>query len=317
MALVRCSKHNIPYNDANPRGCPACWQEREGSEETRLMRELARASRGVPQLEILPPEPEDESEVIEVEWPETVTRPPRLPTRPLTRIERLWRFAVENRAAAGGILALTIIVVLLWIITRPTFTERNDPPILQTEARPFPVDPTGVIDAVFAVFGVRTPSVNPESPTLARYEIEPGVYVDALNSAVYAITLQSVDRSWNGIRVGLAEQAARGRLALLGAVQEPRAAMPAPFPVGSYLVYPGEASRPRRTLVAEIRPPNGCYDVQLDIGPRIIGDVLRGDETFVAVARRGAGMEWVSVQVRIVNRSVAGPYAGPPACDAS
>ena len=31
MPLVRCPTHKIPYNDENPRGCPACAREKEGA----------------------------------------------------------------------------------------------------------------------------------------------------------------------------------------------------------------------------------------------------------------------------------------------
>ena len=316
MALVRCSKHSIPYNDANPRGCPACWQEQEGRGEAELMRELARASRGVPHVEILEPDTSEiHDPITAADWPPPVTTPPRLPTRPLTRAERLVLFLSTHRTVVAGAGALAVIALLLLYIARPTFTLGNDPPLLREEARPFPVQLGMVIDGVFALFGTVPPRVNPDSPSLARYQFEPGVIVDALNSTVYAVTLTTIDRAWNGNRVGLPERQARGRLALLGPIQEPDDVTPAPFPVGSYLVYAEAAVRPRRRLVAEIRPPNGCYDVQVDIAPRIIGTVTRGDESFVVVARRGRQMEWVAVMVRAVSRTMEGPYAGAPACE--
>lgn len=316
MALVRCSKHSIPYNDANPRGCPACWQEQEGRGEAELMRELARASRSVPHVEILEPDTSEiPNPITAADWPPPVTTPPRLPTRPLTRAERLVLFLNTHRTVVASAGAIAVIAVLLLYIARPTFTLGNDPPLLREEARPFPVQLGMVIDGVFALFGSVPPRVNPDSPSLARYQFEPGVVVDALNSTVYAVTLTTIDRAWNGNRVGLPERQARGRLALLGAIQEPDDATPAPFPVGSYLVYTEAAVRPRRRLVAEIRPPNGCYDVQVDIAPRIIGTVTRGDESFVVVARRGRPMKWVAVMVRAVSRTMEGPYAGAPACE--
>ncbi len=316
MALVRCSKHSILYNDANPRGCPACWQEQEGRGEAELMRELARASRGVPQVEVLEPDTSEiPNPITASDWPPPVTIPPKLPTRPLTHAKRVALFLSTHWTAVAGVGALAVIVVLLWYVTRPTFTLGTDPPLLREEASPFPVQLGLVIDGVFALFGTVPPRVNPDSPSLARYQFEPGVVVDALNSAVYAVTLTAIGRAWNGNRVGLRERQARGRLALLGAIQEPDDATPAPLLVGSYLVYSDAAARPRRRLLAEIRPPNGCYDVQVDIAPRIIGTVIRGDESFVVVARRGRSMEWVAVMVRAVSRTMEGPYAGPPACE--
>ncbi|HEX9729459.1 MAG TPA: hypothetical protein VGA37_13210 [Gemmatimonadales bacterium] len=319
MALVRCEKHNIPYNDANPRGCPACWQEtsddRGGVE---MMRQLARASRGLPEVEVLPRETAPETApggLARASWPPPVTTPPRLPTRPLTRFERTWNWIVAHRSAVGSGIVLTVVLSLIYVITRPTFEEGYDPPFLADDARPFPVQLNIPIDAVFAIFGTAPPELNPDSPALARYRFGPGTFVDAYNGAVYAVTLTTIERSWRGNRVGLSEPLVEGRLALLGAIERPRSAASAPFPVGDHLVYARRNDRPVRTLVTRVRPPNGCFDVFVDLAPRAIGQVTRGEEAFVAVARRGGTMEWVSVQVRAVTRAIPGPYAGPPECE--
>lgn len=281
------------------------------------MEELARASRGVPRVELLPPATDDGSQrpITTDDWPAPVTTPPRIPTRDPTRLERLWGFVKRHRSAVAGGMAVAITLTLVYIITRPTFAEAYDPPLLSNEARPFPVQPDAVIEAVFAIFGPVGPSVNPDRSSLARYDFGAGTTVDAFNSAVYAITLTTVDRSWQGNRVGLAEQQSRGRLALLGEVRDSAGPVPSPFPIGAYLAYSSAADRPRRRLVTAVRPPNGCFDVQVDLAPRVIGRVDRDEDSFVAVARRGDAMEWVSVRVRVVNRSLAGPYAGPPACE--
>jgi hypothetical protein len=48
MALVRCQIHDIPYNDENPRGCPACAREKQGEDlDAQAIQELARVSRGI------------------------------------------------------------------------------------------------------------------------------------------------------------------------------------------------------------------------------------------------------------------------------
>ena len=79
------------------------------------------------------------------------------------------------------------------------------------------------IMAAFALFGSRTPAVNPDGPTLARYDFGQGTVVDALNGIIYAITLELPDRNWEGNRVGAEETRARGALALLGPGHRPGA----------------------------------------------------------------------------------------------
>ena len=108
---------------------------------------------------------------------------------------------------------------------------------------------------------------------------------------------------------------ARGRLALLGPVREDEPVPVAPFPFGGYLAFRGMADLPRRMLTAEVRPPNGCHDVQVEIAPQVIGTATRGEDTYLAVGRRGGAMSWVVHRVRVVSRAVRGPYAGTPACE--
>ena len=69
---------------------------------------------------------------------------------------------------------------------------------------------------------------------------------------------------------------------MLGEIIEREAPVVSPFLVGGYQVYASPEARPRQTLVTEVRPPNGCFDVQVDLAPQVIGRVLRGDETFTA-----------------------------------
>ncbi len=133
------------------------------------MRELARASRGVPHVEILEPDTSEiHDPITAADWPPPVTTPPRLPTRPLTRAERLVLFLSTHRTVVAGAGTLVVIALLLLYIARPTFTLGNDPPLLREEARPFPVQLGMAIDGVFALFGTVQPSVKPDSPSLAR-----------------------------------------------------------------------------------------------------------------------------------------------------
>jgi hypothetical protein len=319
MAVVRCPVHNVPYNDENPRGCPACWQDKVGTDPANLMKELARASQSIPRVEILPPPTDDELPPFERlrtgAWPAPVTQPPRLPTPEPTSLERLTRAVRDNAVAVVSVGLVGLAVVLMWYVSRPTFAPTLQPPALSGEPLPFPVNPNTPILGAFALLGTRIPAVHPESPALARYDFGQGALVDVFNGVVYAVTLTSPQRSWEGNRVGVDQTRAQGGLALLGPVTEQESAVAAPFPFGGYLAYRGLADLPRRRLTAQVRPPNGCYDVQLVIAPQVIGTATRGDETFLAVARRGGAAALVVHEVRVVSRAMAGPYAGPPACE--
>lgn len=319
MPVVRCPIHKVPYNDENPRGCPACWQEKVGDDPAGLMRELARASRAIPRVEILPTPDEDDLPPMQRlptgAWPGPVTQPPRVPQPEPTSWERVQRFLRAHLAAAVTATVALVVVSLLWIISRPTFEESLIPPPAVGEALPFPVQPNTPILGAFALLGPRTPGVHPDSPSLARYDFGSGTTVDVFNGIVYAVTLESPARSWQGNRVGTDERRARGVLSLLGPMTEDEGTAAAPFPFGGYLTYRRMADLPRRRLSAAVRPPNGCYDVQVDLAPQVIGTATRGDENFVAVARRGGEISWVTHRVRVVSRSMRGPYAGAPACE--
>jgi hypothetical protein len=319
VAVVRCPTHNVPYNDENPRGCPACWQEKVGDSPAELMRELARASKAIPRVEILPPPAEDElppmPRLTTGAWPGPVTPPPRMPTPEPTQLERLQRFLRANLTAVIGTALIVVAAVLAWVVTRPTFEPSVIPPIPTTEALPFPVAPNTPLIGAFALLGPRTPEVNPDSPALARYDFGQGAFVDVFNGLVYAVSLETPVRSWEGHRVSTEETRALGTLALLGPVTETELATVTPFPLGGYLAFRRLEDLPRRLASAAVRPPNGCYDVQVELAPRVIGTATRGDETFVAVGRRGGTPTWVVHRVRVVSRALAGPYAGPPACE--
>lgn len=316
MPIVRCPKHGIPYNDGNPRGCPACWRERQGTDdEARVMRELARASRGAPAVEVLPPpaEPDDEGQP-PGPWPPPVTQPPRLPTPEPTRLEALGKLLAANAVTLTVVLLGALTLVFLYVLSRPTFTEGYIPPLATSDPLPLPIEPNTPVIGGFALLGPVPPEVNPESSTLARFDFGRGSLVDALNGEVYAITLVTPERTWRGNRVGLSETQARGHLALLGPIREDTVMRAAPLPLGGYVSYRSAATLPRRRLMTEVRPPNGCFDVVVDVAPQVIGVAVRSGDTGVAVARRGASPMWVVHRVRVVSRALPGPYAGPPVC---
>jgi hypothetical protein len=180
-------------------------------------------------------------------------------------------------------------------------------------ARPFPVEPNAPIIAAFALLGTVSPQVSPEAPSLSRYDFGAGTMVDALNGVVYAVSFETPERTWHGHRVGQGEQHARGTLALEGAIREQPPREVSPFPFGGFLTYSSLESLPTLVLTTEVRPPNGCYDVRVEIAPQVIGTASRGDRAFVAVARRGSPILWVVHRVRAISRGMDGPW-GTVAC---
>jgi hypothetical protein len=228
-------------------------------------------------------------------------------------VERALRFVRRNRlalAAAGlGVIGLW----LLYVVTRPTFTPSFTPPLVAGAARPFPVEPNTPIIAAFALLGTVPPQANPDAPVLTHYDFGGGATVDALNGVVYAVTLETPERTWHGNRVGLGEQPARGALALEGTIHEREPPPASPVPFGGYRSFTSLATLPKRILSIEVRPPNGCYDVVVETGPQVIGTTSRGDVSFVAVARRGDPVLWVVHRVRVISRAIDGP-GGKQAC---
>lgn len=320
MALVRCPKHKIPYNDANPRGCPACAREKEGGDQADLMRELARMSRAVHQ----PPEAVEPPSVHPPAShpPRTppargpVTEPPRRPMAEQSTIERLWSRARERRWLSGSMALIVILGAIVLVSSGPEFVSQPHPePIGDGDLRPLPIDPGQPMANVFAVLGPQPPRTAPESQRLARYTYGADLTVDALNGVVYAITYSLSNRAWRGLRVGVPERVARGALALLGIPQESDATGPQRRSVGKYAVYPSLEERPVRLLRTQIRPPNGCLDVEVELRPRVLGLLIGGGHRYAVVGEGDPPIEWYSTRVRVINRAVAGPYAsGGPAC---
>ena len=310
MALVRCPKHKIPYNDANPRGCPACAQEKEGDRTTSqfgAMQELARASQMVRR-------PSTTGSAVAV--PETpVTTQPRLPTPVESRIAQVLAL-VRGRSfltAGSGLILLLILVLVL--STRARFSPADSPARYSSVIRPFPVSPNDPIAMVFSAVGPQVSQPNPTARTLERYSYGTDLYIDALNGVVYSITLAVPNRSWRGLRVGLNQTNIEGVLALLGTPFVADSAMDSRADtISGYVAYRNLDTRPRRTLVASVRPPNGCYDAFVDLQPRAIGVLTKGRDRWVVITRVGGVQEWVVTRVRVVSRSMAGPYTGEPAC---
>jgi hypothetical protein len=319
MALVRCPNHGLVYNDANPRGCPACAQEKQGRRgQASVMQELAKASRRKERAEVEPPPPPPAAPEGRPQrrsntgirgggagaaWGVLRTPPGGGDavgaTRPWDVRRILFRF--------GPVVIVGLIVALV-LVSRASFVAQPDPPDVIGEPRPIPIDPRQPITTVFAILGTQNPSVHPQDQSVERYSYGTELVVDAINGFVYSLDLGVANRTWRGLQVGMSEQEAEGYLALL-AHPTPGAETAAAQPqvVSGYQVYPGPHDRPVRTRVAAVRPPNGCYDVIVDIQPRQLGLLITGEQRYSAVAREGETVHWVVTRIRVVDRSRAGP----------
>lgn len=309
MALVRCPKHDIPYSDENPRGCPACALEREKPEEASVMQELARVSRAI---RTGTPTQDPKRPSVEIITP--ITPPPKIPAVQPTVFERL-RSGVRRRPIqAIGIPLILVLLGFMIFRSRPRFVEQPHPPSFAGQVLPLPVEPGEPITAVFAILGTQPPRPHPEARALERYYYGADLVIDALNRVVYSIDLRVPSRSWRGLRVGMTRQNAEGALALLGVAREvPAGESPRADTVAGYLVYPSLEDRPRQTLKVEVRPPNGCFDVAVDLQPRAIGLLRDGRIEYAAIGPPTAPPDWVVTRVRVTSRAMPGP-AGPAAC---
>lgn len=312
MPIVRCPIHKIPYNDGNPRGCPACARERQGgAAESDVMRELARVSRVARGLE--EPPPPKGAPVVEIF--EALREPAAPPPDPPGALARLARLVRARRFVTVGTASIAVLLVVLALISGPRYVEAPDPPEPIDDLRPLPIEPGAPITNAFAVLGTQPPEAVPDAPQLARHDYGTGLSVDALNDVIYAITFSLPNRAWRGVSVGAPEQTVLGALALLGVPHE-LAQSPAPeaTTVSGYRVYPSLDQRPTRTLRVAVRPPNGCFDVDVDLRPRVSGLLLRGADRLAVVGRNDVEPAWVSTRVRVINRSVTGPYAQGAGC---
>lgn len=324
MALVRCPKHKIPYNDANPRGCPACAREQEGGGEAELMRELARMSRAVqapPEPVEAPPERSTPTATPAARAPRPapvrpVTEPPRRPVAEDTVLRRLLQRARDRRWLTGGTILIVIALVGLAVLSGPEFVAEPHPAqVSDDQLRSLPIDPGMPIENVFAVLGPQPPQTAPESRRLARYAYGSDLTIDALNGVVYAITYSVPNRRWRGLQVGVPERVVEGALALFGIPEASQTGGAQLRRVGKYAVYPSLDQRPVRTLRTQVRPPNGCLDIEVELRPRAAGILIDGDQRYAVIGEGDPVLEWFSTRVRVINRAVQGPYAeGGPAC---
>ena len=328
MALIRCPVHKIPFNDDNPRGCPACAREERGKGRVSVMQELAKAQKV--EAPIVKPAPERRSSATKVRI-EDKGEPPshpafrrpssaayQAPLQPAVSEGYGSRFsfgAFKERFRLFAIGAIVVLIIVLIFFTGPAFREGMYPMPVSGTPRPLPLNPNVSITTAFGALGTRSPKANPDSPSLAQYTYGTDLTVDASNGIIYAVTIRIPNRSWRGLHAGMPERTARGALALLGNLSEPSSGtVPPPVELGGYFVYPSLEERPIRTMQVSVRPPNGCYDVQVEMRPQAIGVLADGDSRNAVVGTESAALDWVVTQVRVVSRSLRGPYSGVPAC---
>ncbi len=308
MAIVRCPVHKIPYNDANPRGCPACAREGARDESADVIRELARASRvargmenpgsgaNIPVVEVIAPRSQTASET--PGW-----------------LARALALARARRFRTLGIAAVAVLIGILAVVSGPRYVDAPDPPPADGTVRPLLIEPNAAISGVFTALGTPQPQPVPDEPQLARYGYGTGLVIDAYNQHVHRITFSLPNRSWKGITVGVPEQTVRGALALLGVAQEASRQPPQPpESVSGFAVYSSLDARPRRTLLVEVRPPNGCYDVQVSLRPQVVGILLKGSNRYAVIGERDALPQWVSTEVRSTSRVEIGPDGTVTGC---
>src|ERR1044071_1747461 len=196
MPMVRCPKHKIPYNDENPRGCPACAREREGgrASDVMVMQELARASQMVkrPSASLMPPDPDA-----------PVTQPPRIPIPRFTWMMKAIRVFRQKRFMAVSGSVTLLLVIILFLTSGPRFTPALNPANFIGVVRPLPVSPNEPVAVLFSAIGPQSPKPNPQAAELERYSYGTDFVIEAENGSVYAITIAIPNRSWQGLRVGM------------------------------------------------------------------------------------------------------------------
>src|SRR3990172_8767705 len=156
MALVRCPKHGIPFNDDNPRGCPACALEKEGGEQAQVMRELARASQVVRRPGAPAPPPEVAPRRSE-RFTAPVTAPPRAPVLEPGLLDKLQELVRRRPVPAIGIPLIGTLLVALVFRSGPSFVQQPSPVALVGDVLPLPIEPGASLNTVFGVLGVQPP----------------------------------------------------------------------------------------------------------------------------------------------------------------
>ena len=243
-------------------------------------------------------------------------------TTPTSDIEDASRDRITDSSFQRWLLSIAAVLIvvfgIMWIATtRQRFVEQEHPHLLDDETLllPLAVPVDAPMETVFSILGTRAPRPVPDQPRLQRYSYGTDLEVDAINGRVYAISIRVPNRQWQGLRVGMSEANAQGALMLLGPPRQFGSAVTTrPQDMGGYSVYLSMDERPRKTIGAEVRPPNGCFDVLVDVQPKLAGFVIDGERRYPTLGRGDVSPEWLVTQIRIVSRATVGPFAQGVAC---
>ena len=243
-------------------------------------------------------------------------------TTPTSDIEDASRDRITDSSFQRWLLSIAAVLIvvfgIMWIATtRQRFVEQEHPHLLDDDTLllPLAVPVDAPMETVFSILGTRAPRPVPDQPRLQRYSYGTDLEVDAINGRVYAISIRVPNRQWQGLRVGMSEANAQGALMLLGPPRQFGSAVTTrPQDMGGYSVYLSMDERPRKTIGAEVRPPNGCFDVLVDVQPKLAGFVIDGERRYPTLGRGDVSPEWLVTQIRIVSRATVGPFAQGVAC---
>lgn len=307
MAVVRCPKHELPYNEDNPRGCPACAAEEAGESYTSAS--AAWSQRGVEaepsrRADAGATGPGSDSLVRSIEDQLNVAT-----DRLFDPFRRAGEWLKDQAKARPAIASLVVLVGVLALVTAvrrmggPEFVEQPIPRPANGDVRPLAVVPGQPLDVMFSILGITTPRPHPTESRMERYVYTLDLIVDALNGQVHSLTIRTPDRSWRGLRVGMPAADGEGALSLLGRFTSRDDGRGEPDVKDGYLIFPSRVTIPVTTITAEMRPPNGCLDVTVEFQPAIWGELVDGGLRSPVVGMAGDELGWVVTQIHVVTRA--------------
>jgi hypothetical protein len=307
MAVVRCPKHELPYNEDNPRGCPACAADESGESYSSASAAWTRSGPGpepggLERLET--PVPGSDSLVRSIEDQLNVAT-----DRLLDPFRRTGRWIKDQAKARPGWTTVVVLVGIILMITLvrriggPDFVAQPSPPAPTGEVLPLAVEPGQPLGVMFSILGTREARPHPVESRLERYVFTLDLTADGFNGQVHALTIRTPDRSWRGLRVGMPSADGEGTLSMLGRFTSRDDGRGEPQVKDGYLIFPSRVTLPVRTITAEMRPPNGCLDVTVEFQPAISGELVDGGLRQPVVGMEGDELAWVVTGINVVSRT--------------
>ena len=304
MAVVRCPKHELPYNEDNPRGCPACAAEEAGESLGSAWSPTGSGVEPGGSSDLGAGGPGSDGLVRSIEGQLNVATD-RL-TDPFRRAAGWIKDKAKARPGWAAMVALVGIILMVGMIRRiggPEFVAQLTPRGASGEVLPLAVEPGQPLDVMFSILGTRAPRPHPTESRMERYVYTLDLIADALNGQVHALTIRTPDRSWRGLRVGMPSVDGEGALSMLGRFTSRDDGRGDPQPKDGYLIFPSRVTVPVTTVTAEMRPPNGCLDVTVEFQPAISGELLDGGLRSPVVGREGDDVAWVVTEIYVVSRT--------------